>query len=544
MNSIRTFTKTALATALSLCALTASAIEVTREFSGIWLDRNNGGHGVGLDIINSAQGKMAFATWYTFDASGAPIWVAGSAPVNGTHVTIPVFRLTRTVAQGPFGSPGGGVVQAFATLDFTFNSCTDASMSFDPVDAALNNGSLSLVRTTQLYAGLCTGGISDDKSTTAGDAEIEQFLTAVGAVGPGKARARFQQRSDRSEFSIELEDLAVGTYRIFVGGSDRGGVDVTTVAGGTEGESEFRSPVEPGKILLDFDPRGQVVEIRSATATLFSATFNGTSTGGGGGGGSGDAPPTGDAYYLLKLEPGGNDGPELEAELEQRGDRVEFSVEIEDAAIGTYDVRVAGVVRGQVSVVTVVGGTKGEVEFRNPVESGKLMLDFDPRGQLIEATKGGVVAFSGQFPATATGPNDDDNDDDNGGGGDDDNGGGGDDDNGGGGGDDDTPGPGDVSLLTSLNSTGADSNANGEASFEQIGSEREFEVEIEDLADGSYTLKVGGIDRGTIAVSDERGELKFATPARAGRTLLDFDPRGQSIEIWQGSTRFLAGQLP
>ena len=60
-----------------------------------------------------------------------------------------------------------------------------------------------------------------------------------------------------------------------------------------------------------------------------------------------------------------------------------------------------------------------------------------------------------------------------------------------------------MSLLVSLNGTGADGDANGEASFEQIGNEREFEVEIEDLADGNYTLKVGGTDRGQIPVSDE-----------------------------------------
>ncbi len=96
----------------------------------------------------------------------------------------------------------------------------------------------------------------------------------------------------------------------------------------------------------------------------------------------------------------------------------------------------------------------------------------------------------------------------------------------------------------SLSSTGADSDANGEAGFEQLGSEREFEVEIEDLADGIYTLKVGGSERGTITVSNERGEIKFASPARADRALLDFDPRSQAIEIWRNGTRFLSGQLP
>ena len=552
----RRFVRNALAAAIALAAHQAAAFEVTREFSGLWLDRNILGHGINVDIINGTQGKTAAVVWYTFGANGAPLWVAGSAPVTGTSFDVPVYTLSATVQPGPFGSSGGGEFHAFGTLHFDFSSCDAATVSYDPVDPQLANGTMSLKRGTQRFASQCTGGISDDKAASAGDSEIEQFLTPVGNVGAGKARARFEQRSDRSEFSIELEDLPVGTYRIVVGGEDRGGLDVAAVTGGTQGETEFRSPVEPGKILLDFDPRGQIVEVRSAGGVLFSSTFGSGGSSGGGGSGTGNAPGTGDAYYLLKIEPAGNDGPELEAELEQRADRVEFSVEIEDATPGDYVLRVAGVERGSVAVTTVPGGTHGETEFRNPVEAGKLPLDFDPRGQLVEALRGGVVQFSGTFPSVASGPADNDDDDSSGGGDDDDGSGdnsGGDDDGSGdnSGGDDDGSGDnsgggaqGDVSLLVSLTSTGADSNANGEASFEQIGNEREFEVEIEDLADGSYTLKVGGTDRGQIAVSDERGELKFASPARAGRALLDFDPRGQSIEIWRDGTRYLVGQLP
>jgi hypothetical protein len=537
----RRLVRNALAAALALAAHSASAFEVTREFSGLWLDRNILGHGINVDIINGTQGKTAAVVWYTFGANGAPLWVAGSAPVTGTSFDVPVYTLSATVQPGPFGSAGGGEFHAFGTLHFDFSSCDTATVSYDPVDPQLANGTMSLQRGTQRFASQCTGGISDDKSTNAGDSEIEQFLTPVGNVGAGKARARFEQRSDRSEFSIELEDLPVGRYRLFVGGEDRGGLDVAAVTGGTQGETEFRSPVEPGKILLDFDPRGQIVDVRGAGGVLFSSTFGSGGSNGGGGSGTGNAPGTGDAYYLLKIEPSGNDGPELEAELEQRADRVEFSVEIEDVTPGDYVLRVAGVERGSVAVTMMPGGTHGETEFRNPVETGKLPLDFDPRGQLVEALHDGIVQFSGTFPSVANGPADDDNDDSSG---DDDGSGdnGGDDDGSGDSGDGGAPG--DISLLISLNGTGADGDANGEASFEQIGNEREFEVEIEDLADGAYTLKIGGIDRGQIPVSDERGELKFASPARAGRAMLDFDPRGQRIEIWRDGTRYLEGQLP
>ena len=45
-----------------------------------------------------------------------------------------------------------------------------------------------------------------------------------------------------------------------------------------------------------------------------------------------------------------------------------------------------------------VDGVEGELEFRNPVEPGKVLLDFDPRGQLIEVMSGGQAVLSATFP--------------------------------------------------------------------------------------------------------------------------------------------------
>ena len=109
----------------------------------------------------------------------------------------------------------------------------------------------------------------------------------------GSGHADFEERADRTEFSVEVEDLADGNYRIIVGGSDRGPLIVNMGIGETEfrspveagqmvgtipvtmrqdgsieGELEFRNLVEPGKILLDFDPRGQ------AYADFWQCSFN------------------------------------------------------------------------------------------------------------------------------------------------------------------------------------------------------------------------------------------------------------------------------
>jgi hypothetical protein len=46
------------------------------------------------------------------------------------------------------------------------------------------------------------------------------------------------------------------------------------------------------------------------------------------------------------------------------------------------------------------GSIQGELEFRNPVEPGKLPLDFDPRGQQIDVLDGGTVILETLFPSS------------------------------------------------------------------------------------------------------------------------------------------------
>jgi len=39
------------------------------------------------------------------------------------------------------------------------------------------------------------------------------------------------------------------------------------------GETEFRDPVEPGKILLDFDPRGEQIDLLEGTTVILETLF-------------------------------------------------------------------------------------------------------------------------------------------------------------------------------------------------------------------------------------------------------------------------------
>jgi hypothetical protein len=56
---------------------------------------------------------------------------------------------------------------------------------------------------------------------------------------------------------------------------------------------------------------------------------------------------------------------------------------------------------GTIQAVMIQDGSiQGELEFRNPVEPGKLPLDFDPRGQQIDVLDGGTVILETLFPSS------------------------------------------------------------------------------------------------------------------------------------------------
>ena len=77
----------------------------------------------------------------------------------------------------------------------------------------------------------------------------------------------------------------------------------------------------------------------------------------------------------------------------------------------------------------------------------------------------------------------------------------------------------------------------------------EFSVEIEDVPEGNYALVVGGIHQATIEAfrmqdGDVHGRIKFRDPEVLRSEPLEFDPRGQLIEVLQGEQVILKVQFP
>jgi len=521
---------------LIVAAGQAAALEVTGSFTGWWGQPDQENHGVIVSVSQLPSGeKTAVLYWANYDNEGNPSWLFAQGDIRGDTIEADLYQFDDVTFMQP-DDPNVNSGELVGSMQVQFSNCTEGDVAFDTPNVIVGTGGFRIARLTNQPGTNCSGGVSDNTPPTSLPEEFRVQLVSTGVISGASGKADFESRPGRTDFSVEVEDLPPGTYSLNIGGISRGSITVVDTVNGPEGEIEFRSPPEPGKELLDFDPRGQIIEVLQGSTVVLESIA--PDSGDIPGGDQGNPPPFGDSEIDVSLVnagvfPAGSG----DAEFEQESNRVDFDVEIEDVPAGGYTLAVGGVERGTIQVVNTVNGPEGELEFRFPAEPGKLPLDFDPRGQLIEVSDASGLVFSVNFPSAGGG------DDDDSGGGDDD-GSGGDDDSGGG---DDSSDPGEIEV--SLNNAGVFPAASGDARYRiDDDGDRDFDVEIEDLPVGGYDLVVGGVQRGTISVvagdDGNEGEIEFGNPADPDELPLDFDPRGELIEIFDGGTLVFSVNFP
>src|SRR6056297_579374 len=560
----------AIALALTLTAGSVSALEVTGSFTGWWGQPEQENQGLIVSISRLPSGeKTGVVYWAHYDEFGKPSWLFAQGPIQGDTIAADVYAVDGVTFMQP-DDPSNNPAREVGSMQIRFSDCVNGSVSFQTGADVVGNGNFRVARLTDQPGTNCSGGISDDRNRNDDAEEIDTPLLPTGVIPGASGEAKFEATARRIEFDVEIEDVPLGEYQLLVGGELRGMITVTDTPDGPEGEIEYGSPRDDDELLLDFDPRDQIIEILQGSTVVLEGISD--ATGSNPGNGDDDSPEFGNGEIEIDLVnsglfPAGSG----DAEFEQESDRVDFEVEIEDVPVGPYALFVGGVERGTIEVVDTLNGSEGEIEFRTPFEAGKLPLDFDPRGELIEVLDAGGLAFSADFPLEDTGDDsgdddsgDDDSGDDDSGdddSGDDDSGDddsgeddsgdddSGDDDSG----DDDSgddSGDGDgtqTSIEIELDNGGVYPLASGDADYQAEDGERDFSVEIEDVPVGNYRLVIDGMDRAAISVSETddgtEGEIEFSDP-QDDDLLLDFDPLGATIEVFDGETLILSAEFP
>ena len=325
------------------------------------------------------------------------IFICGGG--SGGGATGPV-RYTVTVKHAEPSTPltlsAGGIPQATvvtsasgkARFQFGANGAPGTPLDFDPFGALVQVAQGSTI----VLSGTMLAGAPGVSVCTPSEATTPLTNLGVDPDGSGDTRVRTMTDCDR-DFQVEIEEVPVGAYEVMVGGVVRGTLTVVDVDGETEGELEFDTDAdEPGELPLDFDPVGQTVEVRQGATVFFSNVV-------GAPGGPGTCGEVLDEPDLTNVGPDGDADGKARFRQELDCDR-DFRVEAEDLPVGDYEVVVGGIVRGTLTVADLGGGVfEGELELDNePDQPGELLLDFDPRGLLVEVRQGATVFLSVTMP--------------------------------------------------------------------------------------------------------------------------------------------------
>ena len=399
----------------------SSELMVTRAFTGAWDQFNQESQGLGLQVIERADGSNAAITyWYTYGNDRKSAWYLGVGEIVDDHINFKLYH-SDDVGFMQNGLPGNDSVESIGTMTMTFHDCNNGTVTFDTSHDEVGQGTFEIGRLTGIKNMHCSGGISDNMDGMAmyGEQRIDLLSAREGITGSG--HARFEAYSGRSEFEVSTKDLLDGSYHLYVGEEDQGTFSVVDGIGGLE----FASPAEPNKTLLTFDPRGKQLRVHDEVGAVlssrdgtFEAEYHGhdgdndhmydCDNGMGGMGGMGgmhgmdDCVDDGDAIEIevALASTGQIQGAGGEAEWEMTTNHIRFSVEIENVPTGSYPLVVGGNEVGVIEAHEMMhSGIYGRIMFRDPQVHGGYHLDFDPRGQLIEVMQqGGGVILRVEFP--------------------------------------------------------------------------------------------------------------------------------------------------
>lgn len=280
--------------------------------------------------------------------------------------------------------PARGQVRGEIEFDTDEDEAGELPLTFDPLGQSIEvrSGATAVFAIASFVAGPGVPTVCTPEET-----RQDLFAGAAQPAASGDARLRVRDGC-RSDLSVEIEDVTAGAYDVVIAGAVRGTIVAAfdAAAGQVRGEIEFGDD-DPGSPALDFDARGQAIDIVRGGVVVLSTTFVG--------GGNGGASCVDDRSAVALLNLAAPATARAEARLRIRDDcRKTFTVEIEDVAPGSYEVHVEGVLE---AVVTVGALRQGEIELDSH-DPPKPVLQFDPRGREIAIMQNGVRLFARIFP--------------------------------------------------------------------------------------------------------------------------------------------------
>jgi hypothetical protein len=263
----------------------------------------------------------------------------------------------------------------------------------------------------------------------------------------------------------------------------------------------FATKPKKGSFLLDFEPRGQLLAVRTGGVDILKAVV------------SAEGEPAGSSVNeYVEITTPGSKGKATAQFIAQPTGHQTFSVQLSQITGTGWSLYVDGVWRGEFTT----NGSSARIDFdTTPQYVSTRLLDFDPRGRMLDIVQATNIVFSGTMAAQAA----------------------------------------EVNVAThewrngAIPSTGLDSD--GSASVKLLvesDARRKFFLWVMDVPEGDYEFIVNGMLAGTIqAVATDDGvvgALEFSSRNDDLDELpLTFDPVAAGFTIQKDGLAYFAGRL-
>lgn len=368
-----------------------------------------------------------------------------------------------------------------------------------------------------LVLAVCAAGALGVASTTCGDvARFNAQLQRTPVESRAHASIQLQMNPTRSVLRLRVKSLLPETeYLLLADGLEQ--ARFTTNPGG-HAVLELQHPPLTEDQTLGFDPRGKRISVSDGSEDRLSVVVSGP-----------DEPPWSQAFESAGIpvsdpsEPGHVRGIYRTTPF---GCRI-FNLSLRGVVPGTYQVRIDGVPAGEIGVDA---GRRANLRLQSPAFPGGICLDLpgsgaggspspssasapldlEPRGAWIEVVRDGEVLFAGPMRAQVAVP-------------------------------EETELCPAVDIEIDLDPTRTFGAGEASMKSKDEACDHEFRVIARNLPAANYELWVADARVGTVPVrnypGESRGEVRFDTvPDEPDEFPLDFDPRGQHVEIHRPMT--------
>lgn len=207
MSSNRLVQRVVSAATCALCAIAAPALALDRGVSGIWYNPAQAGHGFEITVVSPTS---AAVTWYTYNADGAPVWVAGVLTESAPGVINGSVNYYHGMVFGQF-VPGTNASYTWGSLRITFQDCSAARVDYNGVlrysdGSGFGAGSVALQKLAAVPDVNCGAG------PATGLAGIYLGGAQLGASGEGRGAYVLLENAGTATLVVPGEAAYSGTY--------------------------------------------------------------------------------------------------------------------------------------------------------------------------------------------------------------------------------------------------------------------------------------------------------------------------------------------